>query len=583
MKIYLKEKIGNPDLFTGRKKELSFLLNWSENIKKELSRSMAILSRRKTGKSALFQRLFNIIFHRNDGLIPFYYEIKEYPQWIIYFAQNFFLSFISQYIAFKTRNIEYLREQIKNFDLARTIVQKYNMNYLLNSIDSIEKYVIQEDWDSAWNIAREAPREIASLRDERVIQIIDEFQYMGKMIHYDKEITRPFKGMAGTYFHTAEYKNAPLLISGSWIGWLLQDLGKHLHGRFKKQRLDNMSETEAVEMIFNYSFYLDIPINKDVAELILNITRGNPFYIAAIFYSDTPDKDFTTEEGLRKTLEFEITDDLGDIRGTWMEYIDYAFAEINGQNPKIAKNIVLYLCQNRNRQVSRKELAEKLQIKISDAELEKRLKSLLYNDIIERGRSNFYYQGVKDHIFDKVFRTEYADEITEFDPQEITNEYKKLFEEAKAKYASLQGEYNSLKGRFGEYRVIDSLRFRAYNKNDLYCAMMKNIPDDFEFTEYKTVWKYSASVIFKRDIEIDIFARAVSDKYSLIGEVKNRKGSFDLKEAKKFLNKANQLIELESVPKAALFVLCVGGFTKEAIEFFKDNKIVWSEDERWLD
>jgi hypothetical protein len=424
---------------------------------------------------------------------------------------------------------------------------------------------------------------LANLRDERIIQIIDEFQYMGKKIHLDKYMTRPFTGMAGTYFHTAEYKNAPLLISGSWVGWLLQDLGKHLHGRFRKQRLENLPDREAVEMIYNYSQYFNIPVKNSVVDLMLTLTEGNPFYISSLFYSTFPDRDFNTEHGLRQTLEFEIKDDLGEIRGTWMEYIDYAFAEINGEEPPIAKNIVMYLCKNRHREVSRKEIRDKLKITLTDAQLEKRLDSLILNDIVERGKTSyFYYQGIKDHVFDKVFRFRYADEITNFDPKEITQEYKALFEQSKEKYASLQGRYNSLKGRFGEYMVIEHLRFRAYGKNDHYCMMTKNLPDDFEFVEYKTVWKYTASVILKRDFEIDIFARAKADQYSLIGEVKNRKGSFNEKEAETFLNKASELIQMEDAKKAALFVLCVGGFTDKAIDFFKKHKIAWSANEGWL-
>jgi len=66
MKIYLKEKIGNPDLFGGRKDELAFLLNWVEGIKGELPKSRSLLARRKTGKTAILQRLFNIVFEKND-------------------------------------------------------------------------------------------------------------------------------------------------------------------------------------------------------------------------------------------------------------------------------------------------------------------------------------------------------------------------------------------------------------------------------------------------------------------------------------------------------------------------------------
>jgi hypothetical protein len=75
--FFLKEKIGNPDLFTGRKKELSALLIWVDKIKQETSKSTAIISRRKTGKTAVMQRLFNIVFNLNNGVIPFYFEIDR--------------------------------------------------------------------------------------------------------------------------------------------------------------------------------------------------------------------------------------------------------------------------------------------------------------------------------------------------------------------------------------------------------------------------------------------------------------------------------------------------------------------------
>jgi len=96
MNIYLKEKIGNPDLFTGRKRELAFFLKWIEGIKKEISMSTAILSRRKTGKTALLQRLYNLSFEQNDGVIPFYYEVRESPVWMGDFCLDFFLTFIYQ-------------------------------------------------------------------------------------------------------------------------------------------------------------------------------------------------------------------------------------------------------------------------------------------------------------------------------------------------------------------------------------------------------------------------------------------------------------------------------------------------------
>ncbi|MCU0290054.1 MAG: hypothetical protein MUF15_27170, partial [Acidobacteria bacterium] len=74
MEYALEERIGKPDLFTGRNEEMIYFLKWINEIKERKSQSTAILARRKMGKTAIMERLFNITFFKNDGVIPFYYE-----------------------------------------------------------------------------------------------------------------------------------------------------------------------------------------------------------------------------------------------------------------------------------------------------------------------------------------------------------------------------------------------------------------------------------------------------------------------------------------------------------------------------
>ena len=131
MQIYLDEKIGNPDLFTGRKRELDSLLKWVEKIKIKTSKSRAILSRRKTGKSALMQRLYNIVFAQNDQVVPFYFEIWEQDQWIADFAKKFFFTFIGQYLAFKTRKPKYF-DYYDNYESLIKAAKKEGLEYLIS-------------------------------------------------------------------------------------------------------------------------------------------------------------------------------------------------------------------------------------------------------------------------------------------------------------------------------------------------------------------------------------------------------------------------------------------------------------------
>ncbi len=428
---------------------------------------------------------------------------------------------------------------------------------------------------------REAPLIVANMRDEFIVQLIDEFQFFNSEICRDKAVTNVIKDFASGYLSTAEYRNAPLLVSGSWVGWLMHILIMTLPARFILTELENMPEDEAIEMVFKYSREMNFPVTEETAHMILEISEGSPFYISSIFESHAPDKDLATKEGLLRALEFETLNDRGIIKGSWMEYVNFAFKRVNGAN---AKNIVLYICKHKDREVTRKELLENLKLDMTDKDLETRMDALVKADIINQGRTNFDYQAVQDNIFDKVFRGVYQKEIDGFDEKEITNEYKRLLEEANKKYFQLLGKFNQTKGAWAEFLIINQLRSRANRKRERFQSMMENLPADFQFVEYESVWRYCASPVDKRELEIDVFARAGEDEYSIIGEVKNRETkTFSKDEAIGFLKKMEELKEKEGIEKAVGFVFSLKGFTAEALEYFKDHQIAWSDDERWLE
>lgn len=584
MHVYLKEKIGNPDLFTGRKKELSFLLKWIEGIKKEISMSTAILSRRKTGKTTLLQRLYNLTFEQNDGVIPFYYEVKEEPVWMLEFCQDFFLTFLYQYVAFKARKPEYIGEH-GPLTKAKEIVKKEGYAYLIDWIESVESFIREQRISLLWDTVRDAPRMIAHQQQECIVQMIDEFQYLNSHIYRDNKAIYLAKNFAGGYMSTAEYKNAPLLISGSWIGWLRDMLHSLLPSRFKQYELENMPEEETIEMIYKYAHIFEIPVAEEIVYAMAQVCEGNPFYVSSLFQSHYIEKDFTTQDGLLQTLTYETLDEHGGIRSVWLEYISKIFDKVNQQH---AKNIVLYLSQHRDRQVSRQELIDKLGLTaMPEVDLENKLRALVKSDVINQGSSLFFYQGVQDNIFDKVFRGIYADDIQAFDAGVITNEYKALYEKARDDYRKLLGRFNQTKGLLAEFAIINQLRLHAYQKQELFTSITSNLPKDFQFVEYEHVWSYKTARADKRDIWIDIFARAPStgseQAYSLIGEVKNRTTKlFSAAEAAEFVQKAQTLQEREQIEKAVLFVFSRKGFTKDALAYFQKHGIAWSDDERWL-
>ncbi|HLP45990.1 MAG TPA: hypothetical protein VK469_08590, partial [Candidatus Kapabacteria bacterium] len=341
MEYALEERIGNPDLFTGRKQELFYYLKWINEIKERKSQSTALLARRKMGKTAVMERLFNITYYKNDGVIPFYYEIKEINMWVVDFCRDFFLTLIYQYIAFKSRKPEYLNpEEKNNFEKAKTAAVNEGLEYLIGMIEGVEYAVAHEQLGSLWETVRTAPHTIAARRKEFIVQLIDEFQFLNAMFYRDKDMKIPVNDLAGGYLSTAESKIAPLLVSGSWVGWLMNLLQMMLPSRFKYKPLKNMPKDEAVEMVYKYSQFFDIPVTEETAYLIAEFSEGSPFYIRSMIRSEYEAKDLTTIEGLTKTLEFETLSDQGFIKSTWMEYVKKSFAKVNDRN---AKRIVLHL------------------------------------------------------------------------------------------------------------------------------------------------------------------------------------------------------------------------------------------------
>lgn len=585
MDYALKERIGKPDLFVGRQNELAFFLKWIDDIKHEKSQSTAILARRKMGKTALMERLFNITYYKNDHIIPFYYEIKEVKMWVGDFCKDFFLTFIYHYIAFKTRKKEYL-DLMGGFDFqtVSAIAKKEGLLYLMELIKGVEHEYTHEYVDTLWTMVRDAPRRLAARQGEFIIQMIDEFQFLNSMIYWDKGKSRDQVAdtLAGGYLSTAESKVAPLLVSGSWVGWLMNELMTLLPSRFKYEYLGNMPENEAVEMVYKYSNFFDVPVTEETAYLLVKLAEGSPFYISSIIRSSFKNKDLTTAKGLTDTLEFETLNERGAIKSTWMEYVTTAFPQINDQN---AKKIVLHLCKHRNRELTRKEILEDLKLDMTDEELEKKLKALVKSDIINQGQTNFDYQGVRDNIFDKVFRSVYEKEIREFDVKVIGKEYKEAFNKLKKDYYKLQGKYNYQKGYFAEYLILEQLRLRARKKNELLKSITFYLPDEFNFHEYSRVWKYNSSPEYTKSFSVDIFAVAQSsDEYSIIGEVKSREvKKFSIDEVKAFEKKLAEVKKLENLERVQGFIFSRCGFTQDAQDYCKKKGIACSEDERWLE
>ncbi len=564
MEYALQEEIGRTDFFVGREDEMAALLKWTEEAKTRVSKSRALLARRKKGKTALVQRLYNILYDNNDPMVvPFYLRVEEDNQDIISFAMQYYCTFISQFLAFQLRRPE-LVNKILPLEMLKELAKDDPV--ILNDIRSVETFRRTEP-PLVWKLARQAPHRIAAEKDIRIIQIIDEFQYMNRYLFHDLGMEKR-SDFCHSYMGTAESKIAPMLVTTSYIGWLTSIIG-HMTSRFNPYNLHSLTDEEALATVYNYASLMNIPITDETAPYIAEVAGNDPFYISQIIRTDMKGLDLTSKAGVCASLQFETTLGDGFTANMWWEYIQDAFGRVNEKN---AKKIVLYLAKYGNEERTRVQIKDDLKLELSDKELETRLYTLYMADLIARGSSYFRFKGLGDHVFAAVFRKIYGEEIDRVDPQTIREDFER-------ELTLLDRQTNTYKGLAGEYKVMFHL-LAAVNQQASLADIVFNHQPDFELNAYVSMHKDRLYNSHESSREIDIYARSTNeDGTDLAIEVKNWKQEVST-------TVVNQFIDLKKdyaggLKKKTGFVLySENGFSEAQEDLMIDHQIMYTTPER---
>ena len=543
----LPEQIGNPKLFVGRKEEFNFFLgDWYQYLENNFAQNQAIVSRRKKGKTAFLQRLFNILWsagveteQNTLSVIPFYYSIKDRDISLDIFAKDFFMTFANQYLTFKMKNVELLRDPI-TYETFKDEVQDKT---LLKRYKTLKYHEQMKEWEGMWTIASETPAAIGVIRNEKIVQIIDEFQNINEHI-LDKE-REVIKNLSGTYMQVGEKREAPLIVSGSEVHWLLK-IVRSLTGRFQTYNLGNLPKDETDKAVEVYAEASNTSINNSAKEKIWELTRGDPLYIKALFLSRfNIEKDYTEDENIIDVYEQELSK--GEIYTTWMEYMLNTFDTVNKIN---SKRIMLYLF-NQGQERTRDEIRRDLKLPYTDQEAEEKLNALIAGDLISQGSSAFRYKVTKDKTYEMVFRSVYQDEIEHFVP------------DIKAEIRKLIGKENYIKGKYAEFLLREKLK-KPFILSDV-CETdndLKIIPKEIKEREFVSLGT--------RKYEIDLILKCESDLEVWI-DVKDTKNKYGKAELKRWLRIAEMA---KSKRENILFmVYSINGFTRDTEESLTENDV----------
>ena len=558
----LTEKIGDPDLLVGRENEFRHFNNWIANIPKRGSKSTAIMARRKSGKTAIVQRLFNQLWSENGAVIPFYFEFAEKKTWYPDLAIEYYCTFASQYISFLERDKDLVDtplslEEIKEYGLAKSIkLLVSDVNFLL------ENKAVGGSHDLMWNRASFAPQHFASRYNTRFLVILDEFQYITRYIYRDeKGEGKPDETLAGTYHSLSESKIAPLLITGSYMSWLMDIMTQYLQGGrvIEFYISPYLTPDEGLQAVYKYAEFYQASMTNESAILLNELCLADPFFISCVIRDHT-NQNLETKEEVVDAVHYQISNRRSEMSRTWYEYLVSTLKRVND---KQAKNLLLFLSKHSEREWTPEELKKELQLPLTVDEVQEKLMLLFKADLIAEGQTDIDYKGLSDGTLNLIIRHRFEKEIKGFIPdikQEFLDQVGALTLENKV----LRGQLSSVSGKMAEHQLAMAFRSR---KRFALSLFFQNVLD----TTVLNITSVKERVLIQRhdgkNMEIDIVATSSCGRVVLV-EVKKTQAKTGLKKVEDFQEKV--LVYQENHPDKLVLpaFLSLGGFTEqEALPF----------------
>jgi len=562
MQYPLTEKIGHPELLVGREKEFRQFDKWLSLIPNRMSKSRVILARRKSGKTVFVQRIFNRLWSEpNRGVIPFYFDIAENKAWYPDFAVDYYRTFASQYISFIQRD-----EQLVNQPLTLEEIRDYGLansnKRLVSDVNSLLKDKEMGLHDSMWKTAYSAPHRFAALFETRFLVILDEFQNITQYIYPDQQYqTRPIETLAGSFHSLSESKIAPMLVTGSYVGWLVNVIEKYLEaGRLKRIYMSPYLTQEAgLQAVYQYAQFCQEPITNETAVMINQLCMADPFFISCVIQSEYEDKDLTTADGVVDAVNYEISYRRSEMSDTWNEYLQLTLQKVN---ERYAKSLLLHLSKHADRYWTPKELKGELQIDLSIDKIQQRLVQLSEGDLIDRGVSDIQFKGLSDGTLNLILRNRFEEEIAGFVP-DLKQEFHKQVDSLTMENRKLRGLLNNLSGKLAEHQLASAFRSRKRFALSLF------FPDVTDTTRL-SITQVKERVIFQREdgkgMEIDVVAESSCGRVVLV-EVKKTQTKIGLAILEDFQEKVDVYGKLFADKTILPAFLSLGGLTKEAREF----------------
>ena len=179
---------------------------------------------------------------------------------------------------------------------------------------------------------------------------------------------------------------------------------------------------------------------------------------------------------------------------------------------------------------------------------------------------------MRDGTIYLILRHRFEEEISEFTP-DLKQDFNAELDRLKEEKNSLQGRLNNLVGKFAEFQLFTDFRTRKKFPLSVYFS---GVPDNtkLNITDVRLRDKFQRAD--GKEFEIDVRADSACGRTVLV-EVKKTVKRTGIGVVRKFHGKAEAFAKRFPEKIELLAFLSIGGFTRDALRFCKENGIGTAE------
>ncbi|MGB0386549.1 MAG: ATP-binding protein [Ardenticatenaceae bacterium] len=561
----LEDLVG--DLFVDRDFELNFIWEWGSQVPPPSRNSIALIGRRRTGKTSILTKGFNRLFYEQTKVVPVFISFSRYlhrqkPISGYEFASEYFRGYLGSYLAFTYRHPALLGGGEPRLSSLQQFASAKQDEYALGLIDAYQETLSSPLLHDLMQWIINFPKHQARFRNMPTAIMIDEFQVLTNVYNPQNE---RYYDLTDSFQRASETKWAPLLVSGSSISLLVgQALGGLLSGRFKYWYLKPLTREYVYDLVFRLANKYHIKVDDALTEAIWQLTGGYPYSVECLMTSWCPARQaYPSLDALEEVVSFELTNPAG--------YLSQHYREEFGKYTKLlndgqtTRKVMLWATKYPDERIQAEHVAKQLGLEVT--KVRESLEKLRWADVVEKV-GLISYQVPNDPMMRRYIEYEHYTEIENLAPAEAIKDWKK-------EYNTLRGRMNNLIGEVAEIYVEAVMR--AFSGPSVDGKIYFNDDRSITLPVFNTLERRGGIVSQGIPVEIDILGEW--DQKAWVVQVKNTRDKVSPSQVAHFLAQISTLKAAKAYTSVTGWMVSKHGFTKDATTALQKAGLLFSDRE----